>query len=397
MKNGIYYIFGCFLFLVSCSSVKKSQEALNSGDYDTSITIAVDKLRNNKTKKSNQPYVYQLEEAFAKATQRDLERISYLKKDGNPANLESIYETFVAMRDRQELIKPLLPLRLRSSNKNARFDMNDYSSQIIAVKNDLSDYLYTSASELFKSGRSKKDFRKVYEDFAYLERINPGYGDVKAKLEEAHFKGTDFVKVSILNDTQMALPERLESSLLNFDTYGIDDLWTVYHSNPRKEVTYDYDMELVFRDINITPEQMRERQISREKQVKDGWEYLYDKNGELVKDSLGKKIKVDKLITVRCDFYEFTQFKAVQVTGEVFFKDLNSGQLVSTYPISSEFVFEHLYADYDGDKRAFDKGWLTLINATQVPFPTNEQMIYDAGEDLKLRIKGIMRQNRFTR
>lgn len=397
MKNGFYFILSGIFLIWSCSSVKKSQEALNSGDYETSINIAVDKLRDNKTKKGNQPYVYQLEEAFAKSTRRDLEKISYLKKDGNPANLESIYETYVALRNRQELIKPLLPLRLQSNKKNARFDMKDYTSNLIEVKEELSEYLYMNASELLKTGRSKQDFRKVYEDFAYLEKINPGFGDIATKMEEAHFKGTDFVKVSLLNDTQMALPERLESSLLNFDTYGIDDLWTVYHSNPRKDVSYDYDMELVFRNINVTPEQMRERQVSREKQIKDGWEYLYNEEGELVKDSLGNKIKIDKLVTVRCDFYEFTQFKAVQVTGEVFFKDLNSGQLVNTYPLASEFVFEHLYANYDGDKRAFDKGWLNLVNASQVPFPSNEQMIYDAGEDLKQRIKGIMRRNRSAR
>ncbi|WP_340198478.1 hypothetical protein [Ascidiimonas sp. W6] len=396
MKNGFFALCISSVFLFSCSSVKKSQEALNSGDYNTSINISVDKLRNNKTRKSNQPYIYQLEEAFAKITQRDLERISFLKSDGNPANLEQIYKLYIGLRNRQELIKPLLPLRFESENKNARFDMKDYSSRIIATKEKLSKYLYANASQLLKTGRTKLDFRAVYNDLAYLEKINPGYQDVAAKMEEAHFRGMDFVKVSLFNDTQMVIPERLESSLLNFDTYEVNNLWTVYHSNPQKNVKYDYEMELLFRDINISPEQVKERQISREKQIKDGWEYLYDNQGELVKDSLGNKIKVDSFKTVRCDFYEFTQFKSVQVAGEVFFKDVKTGQLMNTYPLASEFIFEHQYADFDGDKRAFDKGWLNLINLSQVAFPSNEQMIYDAGEDLKQRIKGIIRRNNFT-
>jgi hypothetical protein len=396
MKNGAFLVVFCSLLLISCSSVKKSQEALNSGNYDTSINIAVSKLRNNKTRKGNQPFIYQLEEAFAKATQRDLKQINYLKQDGNPAKLESIYETYIGLRKRQELIKPLLPLRFESSGKNARFDMYDYTSEILATKEELSEYLYANASSLLKSGRTKRDFRAVYDDFAYLERINPGYLDAADKMEEAHRKGIDYVKVSIFNDTQVALPERLESSLLNFDTYGINDLWTTYHSNPQNNIPYDYEMEVLFRNINISPEQVKERQISRERQIKDGVKYLYDEEGELVRDSLGNRIKVDKFKKVRCDFYEFTQFKAVQVTGEVFFKDIRSGQLVNTYPLSSEFIFEHSYAEFDGDKRALEDDWLNLITLRPVPFPSNEQMIYDAGEDLKQRIKAIMRQNRFT-
>ncbi len=395
MKNVFLLVVICGL-IFSCSSVKKSQEALNSGNYDASINIAVSKLRNNKSRKGNQPFIYQLEEAFAKATQRDLERINYLKQDGNPAKLETIYETYQNLRNRQELIKPLLPLRFEASEKNARFDMYDYSAEIISTRDKLSEYLYANASQLLKTGRTKRDFRAVYDDFAYLLKINPGYSDAADKMEQAHIKGIDFVSVSLFNDTQVAIPQRLETALLNFDTYGINDLWTVYHSNPQRNVTYDYKMEVAFRAINVSPEQVKERQISREKQVKDGFKYLYNEDGEIVRDSLGKRIKVDKFKKVTCEYYEFTQFKAVQVTGEVFFTDVRSKQLLNTYPLSSEFVFEHRYAEFDGDKRALERDWLDLIQLAPVAFPSNEQMIFDAGEDLKQRIKAIMRRNRFT-
>lgn len=32
-----------------------------------------------------------------------------------------------------------------------------------------------------------------------------------------------------------------------------------------------------------------------------------------------------------------------------------------------------------------------------VPFPTNEQMVYDSGEDLKAKLKSIISGNRFRR
>jgi hypothetical protein len=39
---------------------------------------------------------------------------------------------------------------------------------------------------------------------------------------------------------------------------------------------------------------------------------------------------------------------------------------------------------------------VTLVNQAAVPFPSNEQMVYDAGEDLKLRLKDIVVRHKFN-
>ncbi len=383
------------LLLISCGGVKQTEKALNTGNYDQAIGIALKNLRTRKDKKGKQDYVIMLEQAYAKVVERDLDNIAYLEKDGNPANFERIYDIYTILDARQERIKPLLPLRIIEERRQARFDMKDYSDKIVETKEKLSDYLYRNAQTLLSNATNKMDFRNAFEDLEYLNKINPGYRNIKNLMEEAHFKGTDFVYVKMKNETQMVIPIRLEEDLLNFDTYGLNDMWTVYHGNKLRDLKYDFGMEIALRDINISPEQIREKQVIKEKQVKDGWKYLYDNDGNVVKDSLGNKIKVDKFRTVRCELYEFTQFKATQVVGRVQFKDLNTGQLLEAFPIDSEFIFEHLYADYDGDRRALDDHYLGLINVRAVPFPTNEQMVYDTGEDLKLKIKEIITRNRF--
>ena len=53
-------------------------------------------------------------------------------------------------------------------------------------------------------------------------------------------------------------------------------------------------MNLDFRTIDISPEQINEKQIIREKVIKDGFDYVLDKRGNVAKDSLGNDIKVDK-------------------------------------------------------------------------------------------------------
>jgi len=148
-------------------------------------------------------------------------------------------------------------------------------------------------------------------------------------------------------------------------------------------------------NVNISPEQIKERQLQKEKLVKDGWEYLLDENDDFVLDEDGKKIKVDKMITVRCEYYEFIQFKEANVVGNVQYRDLNTKQLLDAFPLSSTYVFEHVYANYDGDKRALDNDLVRFLGLQAVQFPTNEQMVYDSGQDLKNKLKGIITRYRF--
>ncbi|MBC8756218.1 hypothetical protein H2O64_16190 [Kordia sp. YSTF-M3] len=391
----ILLLMTAFLFLIACGGVKKTQEALNTGNYDSVIQDAVNQLKKNKTSKRKQQYVILLQEAYAKALDRDLSTIKFLKADGNPEKLEDIYNTYLAISDRQETIKPLLPLPILEKGINAKFRIQDYSSEIINTKNQLSEHLYANAKSLLSTTKQKNEYRKVYDDFRYIDKISPNYKDTRRLMEEAHVKGTDFVLVTLSNSTDKVIPQRLEDDLLNFNTYGLNDLWTVYHGNEIPQIQYDFGLILDLREINISPEQIREKQIIKEKQIKDGWEYATDDSGTILRDSLGTKIKVDKYKNVRCELYEFTQFKTTRVAGQVKYINYKSKQLIEAFPISSEFAFEHIYANFDGDRRALDQRYINITNVRAVPFPSNEQMVYDTGEDLKAKLKSIITRNKF--
>ncbi len=392
----ITLIILCATLLFSCSGVKKTESYLNSGNYDAAIDKAVNALRTNKTAKGKQDYVYLLEEAFAKAKTRDLESIKLLQRENNPANYERIFNLYNQLRNRQQKIKPLLPLPLHNEGRNAIFPLDNYNDEIVTSKNNLSGYLYSNAKNLMRSN-NKMDFRQAFDDLRYLDQLNPNYQDVRSLMDEAQFKGTDFVHVYTKNETGMVIPQRLQDDLLDFSTYGLNDKWTVYHNNRQKSVNYDYGMIVNFRQINMSPEQVREKQFIKEKQIKDGVKNLYDTNGNIVKDSLGNPIKVDKFKTISVSIYEFTQFKSCQVTAKVDYIDFRSNQLIETFPLASEFVFEYIYANYNGDKRACEETYYQYFDRRAVAFPTNEQMIFDTGEDLKAKLKSIITNNKFRR
>jgi hypothetical protein len=388
-------LLALFLILSSCG-VKQTRELLTSGEYDAAIKNAVDGLRGNKNAKGKQDYVYLLEEAFAKAKERDLRDINGWFKDANPQNLEKIYNTYVQLNYRQEQIRPLLPLKLLKEGRDALFPFDDYTDQIVSSKNALSKYLYDNSKALL-TNKDKMVIRRAYDDLVYLESINPGFKDVAKLTDEAKLKGTDFVNVYTKNETNMVIPVRLQDDLLDFSTYGLNDKWTVYHSNRQKGIDYDYGLIVNFRQINISPEQVKEKQFDKEKQIKDGLKNLLDANGHIVKDSLGHPIKVDNFKTIRVSIYEYSQLKSCQVTSKVDYINFKTNQLIETFPIASEFVFSNIYSTYRGDRRACEENYYPNFDRRVVPFPSNEQMVFDTGNDLKAKLKDIIVRNKFRR
>jgi hypothetical protein len=378
--------------LVACSTRKQVEKSINSGNYDKAISDALDKLETNKSKKSKEDYILMLHDAFIKSVDRDLNNITFLKKENNPENYQSIYETYIKLNRRQETIKPFMPLQI--NNKTINFKFNDYSDEIIDAREKASDYLYEQGITLLDSD-SKSMIREAYNTFSYIESINPNYEKTREFIEEAHQRGINYVIVNIENQTNQIIPNRLEDDLLNFNTYGLNQFWTVYHASQDTNLEYDYAMTLQLKQINISPEQVKEKEMLRERNIVDGWKYKLDGKGNVMKDSLGNDIKIDKIITAKARFSEFTQIKSTQVIGDVVYVDLKSNQLVDTFTIDSEFVFQNIFGAFRGDKRALTKEDLNLLNNRRIPFPSNEQMVYDTGEDLKLKLKKIINSFRY--
>ena len=382
------FIIVAFLFLNACNSSKKVEKTISKGDYDHAIEIAVKKLSKNKDSKKKQKYIVLLEDAFSKAVNKDLDNLNRFELDQNPAIIEQIYETYVALDKRQELIKPILPLHIIKENRNANFVLTDYSSKLSNSKATLSDYLYSNAKELLKTA-TIKDARQAYKDLEYLDNINPNFKDVDQLLDKAHFKGTNFVLVHLENQTNQIIPRRLEDDLLNFDTYGLDKFWTVFHNQKEKNIDYNYNLSLLFKQIDISPERFVEKQTKLEQEVKDGFEYVLDANGHVKKDSLGNAIKVDKYITVKSDFYEIHQEKACHINTEIELTN-KEDKLIESFPLESEFVFINDFAEMDGDIRALNAFQRELIKKQEIPFPADEQIIFDTGEDLKAKLKDFI-------
>lgn len=375
------------LILTSCSGRKQIESAISHGNYDQAITDALKKLENNKDKRRKQDYIVMLEDAYYKVLEEDLQDVAHLKKDGNPEQYKVIYDIYLDLEARQNAIKRVMPLQINGRNLDLNF--NNYTPEIVDYRYKTSDYLISQGITLLDS-EYKYNARQAYDIFSYIERINPNFEETRRLMTAAHKKGMDYVMVSIENQTRQFIPQQLEANLLNFDTYGLNQFWTVYHAQHSSEVNYDYAMQLQLKRINISPEQVNSRQELKQKNIIDGWEYQTDSDGNVMTDSLGNKIKIDKIVNVRARYVEVNQFKSTQVIADVIYIDLISNQTLDAFAINSEFVFEHFYATVRGDKRALNRQENEFTRNRRLHFPTDAQMVYDTGEDIKLKLKNII-------
>lgn len=387
MRNCTYLLL--FIFLSSCSSVKRSESNLSKGNYDEVIRLSIKKIQKSRNKKSDQQHIQLLEEAFEKATSRDIARVQLLQKENNAENTKEIFETYKDLEYRQKLIRPLLPL------ENATFKMTDYSNAIVNAMNNYSDFLFAKGSNFLANSQGIMDARTAHSYLSTLKNVQPNYQSLDSLLEEAHYQGTDFVHVVVQNRTQQVIPKRLEAAILDFDTYRLDNFWTEYHAKPQKDIDYTYGIVLDIREILISPERINEKEFKRSVEVSDGWDYVLDSDGNVKKDSLGNDIKVDVFKELKAKVLVSNQFKSALVGGNVVYRDLKQKKNLSQFPISSEFIFEHRFANYRGDKGALTKDDKRLIRRTYVEFPSNEQMIFDTSTDLKNKFARILKKRSF--
>ena len=63
--------------------------------------------------------------------------------------------------------------------------------------------------------------------------------------------------------------------------------------------------------------------------------------------------------------------------------------------MGTEFIFENIFARFRGDERALTEEDLQFIKYDFFPFPSNQQMVLDAGQEIKERLKEILQNNKF--
>lgn len=378
MKKLIVFSIIIILFAGCASSLKQLQR----GNYDAAIQTAVRKLRVDPT---DQEQIEVLDKAYILANQQDYDRIKFLKEEGNPANWDEVFERYSDLKERQFLVSSILPLQL--GNEIIDYEYVDYDSEIIQAKKKAADYFWNHANELMKNG-DKESYRQAYYEFNKAKEYAGNISNINQLIEEAHFNGISRVLVSFTNQTQLKLPEQFVNDLMTFGITDFNSEWIEFRfNNTGLNAPFDYTTAINLKRIEVSPENIEQKDRMETKEIEDGWDYLLDENGNVVKDSEGNDIKIPKTKTVSCTLIESHQFKAAKLEGVVELIQNQPKKVIRQVPIGAESIFEHISARAIGNLDALSDEDKELLKTSAVAFPRDIDLIVDGAETLKTSIR----------
>lgn len=372
------------LLLISfgCSPIKKINNNVVSGEFDKAINKTISELKKIKNKKKKIQYELILKDIYNKAVVNSKDKISRFKKDGNPEFFDDIYFEYDKLIKRQNKLKNL-------SSERLNFNFENYDSELINFRYKTSDY-FLKISNSFISNNNKFDYRKAYNYLTVIESINPNYLDTRSLIKLCLVKGKDYILLNVLNESKSVLFEDLEKDILNIKGYDLNSTWkSFFTKNDSFEGTYDFYIDLAFKSFIISPERLVQKEGFSEKNIVDGLTYKLDDEGNVMKDSLGNDIKVDKLIKISVKSIESIQSKSAKVLAEIRFIDKKKN-IIEKFPLESEFWFRNRFLEYDGDKRVLTKEQIKLSKNRFMPFPPDEVLIFNNSENIKRKMKRII-------
>lgn len=364
----------------SCSANQKAQKSVESGNYDQAFDIGFQELTKDK---NNQKILKTFKQAYEKANERDLRQIELYKNQNNPVNLKKIYALYEALDARQYQVITLQPLQLEGQELD--FNIKDYSTDIATAKKNYSQYLYNAANEKMKG--TKPDARDAYKLYGDLEYINPTFvSNLTDLITKAKAKGSSFVLFKLDNKIAASTPKEELDELMRISEVNMTNPWVIYHDIKVKNTPYDYEINIILTHLNITPQQMNSELVPQQARIKDGWEYIYDTNGNVKKDSLGNDMKRDKIITVQAEVKIMQQAKSAQIDGTISVKNLKTNATTNSSPIIGEAKFENVFAIYRGDQRAIEQKYYEMLQKKEVPYPIDAEFVKYGLGDFKAKM-----------
>ncbi len=386
-----FFVFFLLMSSFSCTSIEK---LVDSGQYDKAIYFATNKLSGAKVNKVE--YVRGLETAFKKVTDKDMAYIEKLKNEGNPESWETILSVYATISNRQESIRPLLPLT-DENGKRANFlfvNTNDLEKE---AKEQTINFLYSSAKDFLQEARSSKDripARKAYDALLRLKNYAGRFMDVPQLEREARELGTTKILVNVQNYSQAVFPAGLEDEILRLGFRDLDREWQKFDAYPERNREYDLGITLILSNVQVSPGAVSEKSFSEKKEIPDGFQYLLDEKGNVKKDTAGNDIKLPKNKVIEAQILEVFQSKSAGLSGRLEVIDLHTKGVRESRDINAVAIFENRAASFKGDERALTEDTKKRLGNRPAVFPTDAVLLLEAARKLRPLVISELRKIR---
>lgn len=370
-------------FAASCTSSKKY---LERQQFDYAIQNSSKKLMKNPDKEKQLDV---LNRSWKAANQRDIERINYLKTTGQPEIWDEIFQVYNRMKWRQDIVRNL-PQPVLSS---IGYVFVDYTNETVNAQRNAAEFYYQKAITLMESG-DRFSSRQAYDHLLQTKRFFSTYKDVDQQILRAQAMGTANVLFISRNNSGQMLPEGFLDEILKVSMGDLEGRFVRFFNTFDTSRQYHYRTVLNLTKVDVSPEGVREFFYEESKEVQDGWNYVLDSQGNVMKDSLGNDIKIPKMVEIKCQVHETQLHKQAIVGGylDIYGAD---NTLIKSDPITAEVFFDYAFANANGDKTILKEETKRKLNNPPAGFPNSFQMMWDASAIVKNIAKDILVRNTY--
>ena len=266
--------------------------------------------------------------------------------------------------------------------------------EMVMAKKKAADFYYAHGQELMKNG-TKDSYRQAYAEFVRAKEYVGDYDGIDQMMQESRYLGISRAYVTLKNYSATKFPEEFEKDLLALDLPRLNSEWVEYYTTAaRQDTQIDYLVNVNLRTVGVSPDKQFQRDSLVRTTVEDGFDYVKDARGNVLKDSLGNDVKVKKYKNLQCALIQTFQVKECVIQGDVEILALNPEKMIKKEPIGATSNFEHVSARAIGDVNALSAEQKQMLQSQVVPFPPDIEMVIMCTENLKNAIRGFMETNK---
>ncbi|MBC7616531.1 MAG: hypothetical protein H7202_10750 [Pedobacter sp.] len=346
-----YFIYLSIL-IVGCTTGKN---ALQKGDYDASVTKAVNRLQNSP---QNKEAMQVLASAYQLSLAQHLRNIDEAKMSSDVLRWESI------LYDYQQINQ----LSNEINSSPSALTVVPYPQKFVTELNEskfkAAEVRYALGINLLNEG-DKLSARKAYQNFEKAQYLYPNYKDTQQKMDQAYWAAVLKVVVQ---------PVRVNSNYYELSNQYFQQQVSEWMGNYQRNKFVIFYSEQQANQQKIVPDQVMRLRFD---DFVVGQTYVKERVEKLKKDSvkIGES-RADGPIygTVKATLSIFV--KRITSSGllDMTVIDWNSQKIIRQRKLTGTYLWEDQWASYKGDDRALSKQQLAFTNKREIMPPAPAAM-----------------------
>jgi len=391
MKTWLYPLMALLILISACAS---PQKYYRKGQYGRAVDKALERMRKGKADDRD---IMALAQSFNQLNGRDIDRVERLLADRNPDRWDAIIEAGERIQDRQELVRPYTPIRMPRSGQEIKLVTYDVKDLLPKARAEAAEWNYREGMVAMENARQgdKRAAREAFDRFTRVSQYMSGYPRIRELINEAEYLGFTQLHVIVENRTPTLMPGSFRNLLEETFRREVGQDWLQVILDDRDCPDCDFTARIIINNVSVSPDGIQESRRVEKTVVEDGFQYVLDARGNVMKDTSGNDIKVPKTREVIAEIFETNQFKAGRIEGSMEITNRANGQVVRRIPLAGETQFRTTSVWFQGDERALTEKTKKILKGHPVPYPAADQLLSDAADLFRSEVgRAIRREKR---